>query len=185
VSIPAVLHPGKNPGALRISGWLGPKQAGKLWRGEKSVSATGIRIPDRPTRSLIAISTNLHLPRKIRICRNRIVIMFLVLRPCFPLYCPQCFALSGKQQGIFSIYRFSWQNISRSLPTQRHVNVSKMCAAHVGVAGNTRMALGFLTKVKLNSNFQNLWLTYSTIVLTKQQQQQQHIHSQVCPTRGP
>jgi len=58
--VQVVLPPGMYPGTHWLGGWVGPPQS--IWtfyRRDKSVASDEIRIPDRPTRSLVAVSRTL------------------------------------------------------------------------------------------------------------------------------
>jgi hypothetical protein len=56
---PAALYPGKDPVPIvQEVGWT----PGPVWTGEENLAPTGIRSPDRPARSSVAISTELPGP---------------------------------------------------------------------------------------------------------------------------
>jgi len=56
---PAALYPGKDPVPIvQEAGW----DPGPVWTGEENLVPTGIRSPDRPARSSVAIRTELPGP---------------------------------------------------------------------------------------------------------------------------
>jgi hypothetical protein len=56
---PAVLYPRERHGTHCTGGWVGPRAA---LEGAEYLAATGIRSPDRPARSSVAIPTELAGP---------------------------------------------------------------------------------------------------------------------------
>ena len=60
---PAALYPGNAPvPILQEAGWA----PGPVWTGEENLALTGIRAPDRPARSSVAITTELRRPTRYK-----------------------------------------------------------------------------------------------------------------------
>jgi hypothetical protein len=56
---PSALYPGKDPVPIvEEAGWA----PGPVWTGAENLAPTGIRSPDRPARSVVAIPTTLPRP---------------------------------------------------------------------------------------------------------------------------
>jgi hypothetical protein len=55
----AALPPAKNSGTHLIGGWVGPKTFLYVLEKRRSEDSTGIRAPDHPVRSPLAIATTL------------------------------------------------------------------------------------------------------------------------------
>ena len=61
---PAAIYPRERPGNIvQEDGWA----PGPVWTGAENLALTGIRSPDRPARSSVAISTELPGPHQIYI----------------------------------------------------------------------------------------------------------------------
>jgi len=54
--------PGKDPvSTVQEAGWV----PGPVWTGAENIAPTGIRSPDRPARSSVAMPTELHGPQTV------------------------------------------------------------------------------------------------------------------------
>jgi hypothetical protein len=81
---PAAFYPRERPGTHCTEGCVGPR-AGLDRRGISR--PTGVRSPDRPARSSVAIPTELPSPHlSIYLCLNMVLVFILVVHPVPSLY---------------------------------------------------------------------------------------------------
>jgi hypothetical protein len=108
--VPVVLYFRERPGTHCTGGWVGPRL---VWTGTENLTPIGIRSPDRPARSSVAIPTELPGPHLYKAEHNSQWFSDMWLRSVIN-YKFQCSTLSielqlqCKQQSNLHVKWFSW-----------------------------------------------------------------------------